>query len=106
MIRNLPYLTLLLAAFFFFNGCGDDDAFTPDATSAYTSDVVEDWIELSLKVAKETPGFSPPVTARVIGYSGLTLYEAASAPESLFIILIGTAFVLPTKPATSHCRDS
>ena len=26
----------------------------------------------------------------------LTLYEAASAPESLFIILIGTAFVLPT----------
>ncbi len=26
----------------------------------------------------------------------LTIYEAASAPESLFIILIGTAFVLPT----------
>lgn len=26
----------------------------------------------------------------------LTLYEAASAPESLFIILIGTVFVLPT----------
>jgi cytochrome bd ubiquinol oxidase subunit II len=26
----------------------------------------------------------------------LTIYEAASAPESLFIILIGTLFVLPT----------
>ncbi len=26
----------------------------------------------------------------------LTIYDAASAPESLFIILIGTAFVLPT----------
>ena len=26
----------------------------------------------------------------------LTIYEAASAPESLFIILIGTCFVLPT----------
>ena len=26
----------------------------------------------------------------------LTLYEAASAPESLFIILVGTLFVLPT----------
>ena len=26
----------------------------------------------------------------------LTIYEAASAPESLFIILIGTVFVLPT----------
>ena len=25
----------------------------------------------------------------------LTIYEAASAPESLFIILIGTLFVLP-----------
>ena len=26
----------------------------------------------------------------------LTIYDAASAPESLFIILIGTAVVLPT----------
>ena len=26
----------------------------------------------------------------------MTIYEAASAPESLFIILIGTVFVLPT----------
>lgn len=52
MLRNLPYLTLLFAAFFFFNGCKDDDAFIPDSTSAYSSDVVEDWIELSLKVAK------------------------------------------------------
>ena len=26
----------------------------------------------------------------------LTIYEAASAPESLFIILFGTLFVLPT----------
>jgi cytochrome d ubiquinol oxidase subunit II len=26
----------------------------------------------------------------------LTIYDAASAPESLFIILIGTIFVLPT----------
>jgi len=25
----------------------------------------------------------------------ITIYEAASAPESLFIILIGTVFVLP-----------
>jgi cytochrome d ubiquinol oxidase subunit II len=25
----------------------------------------------------------------------MTIYEAASAPESLFIILIGTLFVLP-----------
>ena len=25
----------------------------------------------------------------------LTIYEAASAPESLFIILVGTVFVLP-----------
>jgi cytochrome d ubiquinol oxidase subunit II len=26
----------------------------------------------------------------------LTIYEAASAPESLMIILVGTLFVLPT----------
>ena len=52
--------------------------------------------------------FAAAVTLFVLGYFGmaysfypyvvpeqLTIYEAASAPESLFIILIGTVFVLP-----------
>ena len=39
------------------------------------------------------------LTMHHVGYvvpERLTLYEAASAPESLFIILVGTVFVLPT----------
>lgn len=34
------------------------------------------WFDLQLKLVKETPGFSPPVVSRVLGYAGVTLYEA------------------------------
>lgn len=34
------------------------------------------WYALELKLIKETPGFSPPVAARAIAYTGVTLREA------------------------------
>lgn len=34
------------------------------------------WYTLELKLIKETPGFSPPVAARAIAYTGVTLREA------------------------------
>ncbi|HWV68072.1 vanadium-dependent haloperoxidase [Chitinophaga sp.] len=34
------------------------------------------WYNLELKLIKETPGFSPPVAARAIAYTGITLREA------------------------------
>ncbi|WP_367392880.1 vanadium-dependent haloperoxidase [Lewinella sp. LCG006] len=60
-----------------FNGCKkDDDLVIQLDTSDYSSEVVLSWIELTLKLTKETPGYSPPVAARVYGYSGLALYES------------------------------
>jgi membrane-associated phospholipid phosphatase len=34
------------------------------------------WYKLELKLIKESPGFSPPVAARAIAYTGITLHEA------------------------------
>lgn len=48
------------------------------------ADVATSWFDLQLKLIKETPGFTPPVSSRALGYSGVTLYEAivAGMPEN------------------------
>ncbi len=47
---------------------------TPAA--AYDADVATAWFTLSLRLVKETPGFTPPVASRAFGYLGVALYEA------------------------------
>lgn len=34
------------------------------------------WFDLALTLTRTTPGFTPPVAARALGYAGVTLYEA------------------------------
>ncbi len=78
MKTRIFYLLLLLTPIMVFNSCKEDDDNPPAdlRTADYSSDVVLSWIELTLKLTEETPGFSPPVAARVYGYSGLALYES------------------------------
>ena len=45
-------------------------------TEAFPAETATRWFELELKLIRETPGFTPPVAARALGYSGVTLYEA------------------------------
>lgn len=53
------------------------DAATPARPAAsFDGQVAYDWTRLSLRVVKETPGFSALVIARALGYLGVTLYEA------------------------------
>jgi hypothetical protein len=40
------------------------------------ANVPHKYYELSLKFIKETPGFTPPVASRALGYTGLCLYES------------------------------
>ena len=44
--------------------------------SDYSAAVATEWYTLILQLVQQTPGFSPPVAARALGYLGLTLYEA------------------------------
>jgi len=46
-----------------------------NTAEAYSSEVATEWFELQIDMAKD-PGYSPPVVARVFGYSGVALYEA------------------------------
>jgi hypothetical protein len=49
-------------------------AFPP--ASAYSAEVPTAWFDLALELVRTTPGFSPPVASRALGYAGVTLYEA------------------------------
>jgi len=44
--------------------------------SSFSAAVATDWMQLDLLLIQQTPGFSPPVAARALGYLGLTLYES------------------------------
>jgi hypothetical protein len=57
--------------------------------NAYSSDIVQGWYTLLNRIIIETPGNTPPVAARVIGYTGLTLYEAAAGNTLLYNSLSG-----------------
>ena len=44
--------------------------------SAYSASVAYEWFYLVSQLLQQTPGNSPPVAARTLGYLGLTLYES------------------------------
>ena len=52
------------------------DAAAARPASAYSANVAVDWFALALQITQQTPGFSPPIAARALGYLGLTLYES------------------------------
>src|SRR5688572_23240550 len=49
------------------------DRFNP---GSYDSQVAQSWYALELKLISETPGHSPPVAGRELGYTGIALYES------------------------------
>ena len=44
--------------------------------SKYSANVAIEWFQLDLQLIQQTPGFSPPVAARALGYLGMALYES------------------------------
>ena len=44
--------------------------------AGYDASLATHWYDLALELITTAPGFSPPVVARVLGYMGVTLYEA------------------------------
>jgi PAP2 superfamily protein len=58
-------------------------------TSEFPAQVAISWFDLQLKLTKETPGFSPPVASRALGYSGVTLYEALVGGMPKYKSLVG-----------------
>lgn len=76
----------LLFAFSFFVSCKkDSDAIDPvvsnpsPAVSTFDGELASDWLKIHLDLIKSTPGFTPPVAARSLGYTSLALYESVVA---------------------------
>ena len=49
---------------------------TGKTADQYSADVATQWSNLQLTLAQTTPGNTPPVVSRALGYAGLTVYEA------------------------------
>ena len=65
---------------------------------AYSSGVAYDWMYLDLQLIQQTPGFSPPVAARALGYLGLALYESVVPGMSGYQSLAGQLNELSSLP--------
>ncbi|OWP64211.1 phosphoesterase [Hymenobacter amundsenii] len=61
--------------------CQNDPEVVPESATAnsYDAAVASKWSKLTLQLVRVSPGFTPPVTARAIGYAGLTMYESVVA---------------------------
>lgn len=57
-----------------------------------------DWFSLALELIQGTPGFSPPVASRALGYMGVTLYEAVAPGLEGYQSLAGQLNELETLP--------
>lgn len=70
----------------------------------YDASVPVAWFHLAQHLAKETPGYSPPVVSRVFGYMGVTLYEAIvpgmPGYQSLIGQLNGLQSIESTRPGS------
>jgi hypothetical protein len=66
---------------------------------SYPADVSLAWCKLLLRLVQITPGFSPPVAARAMGYTGVTLYEALAPGMTGYRSLAGLLNELPPTPA-------
>jgi hypothetical protein len=71
----------------------------------YSSDVATKWLDLQLKMIPETPGFSPPVVSRALGYSSLTLYESLVNGMPKYKSLVGIAQDLNKLPLPDNTQE-
>lgn len=58
-------------------------------TSSFSNEVATKWFDFQLEIIPQTDGFTPPVTARALGYSGITLYEAVVNGMPNYTSLVG-----------------
>ncbi len=70
----------------------------PSAES-YSSEVAVAWFDLALDLIRSTPGYSPPVAARALGYMGVTLYETVQPGMPGYQTLAGQLNELDALPA-------
>ncbi len=87
-LRNIALMSALCAILFLSSCRKEEEMTSPDtsttlndeseryAPASYDAGVVQPWYSLMSKLIIESPGHTPPIAAREIGYTGIALYEA------------------------------
>ncbi len=95
-----------------FNACKTNDGPTTPSTTTisktadnYTADVATTWADMDFKLIRTSPGFTPPVAARALGYSGLTMYESAVAGVKGYRSLSGQLSGLSNLPQPDATKE-
>jgi hypothetical protein len=57
--------------------------------SAFDGSVVQTWYALELRLIQQTPGYTPPVASRTLGYTGVALYESVVQGAENYASLAG-----------------
>ena len=70
----------------------------PRPAADFSGAVATEWFQLALLLTQQTPGFSPPVAARALGYLGLALYESVVPGMPQNISLAGQLNELSSLP--------
>lgn len=75
----------------------------PSYHDGNNSAIIQTWYSTALQLVKETPGHTPPIVARSLGYMGVTLYQAVLPgmeynPRSL----VGQLNGLSSLPVRAH----
>src|SRR5262245_7056919 len=72
-----------------------------ESPESYGALVATNWLDLARMLIKTTPGYTPPVASRALGYIGLTLYEAVVPGTRDYRSL---RWMLPDLPDLPHGR--
>ena len=100
MARPAKLMLALMLAFLLLNSACTPVRWSPTAFS-YGGDIAVAWFDLALKLIQETPGFTPPVASRALGYLGVTLYETVQPGMPGYQSLGGQLNALDSLPKSS-----
>ena len=80
--QSLPVRALLLSVLFL-ESCRqqpENDVVAPqpmvNTATSFDNTVALAWSDMTLRLVRNSPGFTPPVAARAVGYAGVTMYES------------------------------
>lgn len=79
-------------------------SFSQQLPKDYPGNVVHDFYRLELRLIEATPGFTPPVASRALGYTGMALYEAVAPGLSNYRSLESklTGYVSTANPVNGY----
>jgi PAP2 superfamily len=111
--HSLRPLTFLLVVSLLISSCKDKSIDDPDptpvgkskATSTFDQSVATRWMDMQFKLIKSTPGYTPPVAARTLGYTSLALYESVVPGMTGYQSLVGQLNGLKELPKIDETKE-